>query len=171
MPMASVNGFRNIANTFLLAIALEGCVSSQFPLLGNDTLVVDDSLIGRYQLATSSSQKPSRFDVFLKGNTYLLVEGSKLAYIGTLHDWHPGTYLAQLRNFSNHGSAAASNTYTYMLVTKTGTGIRLNRIPCATTDPCQVNSVDQLNDLATAAEQHPQAAQVATAIEIAGFTR
>jgi hypothetical protein len=153
----------------VFAAFLQGCVTCQFPLLDKKTLVTDNSLTGHYRLQDSSSSPANEFDVFLKGDNYLIVHDTKLAYVATLHTWQHDTLLAQLRTPAESSATKSftASPYFYMLVKRTGQTLALNLIECESDSDCNVTNLDQLSKLALAAEEHPRDRQLATATKTA----
>jgi hypothetical protein len=153
----------------LIAVMMQGCVTSHFPLFDDKTLVVDRSLTGHYSLPALPNQQPAEYRVYLKQNEYLLVHDGKLEYLGTLHKWHENTYIAQLRPPAGRTDPKkpSPSEYGYLLVKKTPTGADLNLIQCQTTEICQAGTLDDLYKLAENAEEHPQDKQLATATKTA----
>jgi hypothetical protein len=168
----AISRVRRFKFAAILGVAsLQGCVTSQFPLLDDKTVIVDGSLSGRYTLPTSPDQQRAEYDIYLKAKEYLLAQNGKLTYIATLHQWHANTYLAQLRSPAKTTSAGhpSPSPYVYMIVKKTESGLDLNLIGCTINDPCKVDSVQELFSLATAAEQKPEKQQLETLTKMAGY--
>lgn len=166
IPFKSVRARTSIVllGTAFVGAALQGCVDSQFPLLDNKTIVVDDSLTGHY-VVTDSSKKTEAYDVYLKGEAYIFAQESKITFIATLHRWQADVYLAQMRSPANLTDVAhpSPSRYSYMIVKKTDQGVDLNLIQCQTTDDCDVTTPEQLDKLAANAEHNPRGNQLATA--------
>ena len=124
-----------------LAILLQGCVTSQVPLLDDSSPIADPAFTGHYEYV-DPQQKTSKIDVFLKDNLYLLVEGGKLKAIVTLHAWdaQAGVQIAQLRN-------VGKREYGYFLIRRTNEGAELNLIPCKGDFSCTVTKIHDLSNL------------------------
>jgi hypothetical protein len=149
--------------TILALFFMQGCVTSQFPLLDKNALVADNSLAGHYVLR-DASDKQQEFNLYVKGKMYLIARDSELAYIATIHTWQGDTFIAQLRMPAETTNAKSTpSPFFYMLVTKTDNGLNLNLIGCESGGDCSISTIDELSKLAAAAQQHPQDSQLATA--------
>ena len=146
----------------LAAAALQGCVTSQFPLFDTNSAIADLAFTGHY-IVTGIQEKPFEVDVYLNGNTYLITQNAKLAFIGTLHKSPSAVYLAQLRTATvgRKDNKLSFSGYTYFLVRKSGTGAELNFIPC--TGDCGLTDVKDLYNFVSDAIDDFRGAEFVTA--------
>jgi hypothetical protein len=153
-------------SALLSAILLQGCVTSQFPLLESKTAVADRSLIGSYITLMPHADKPSISTVYLRGTQYLLSQDGKLGMIVTLHNSSAGVYLAQGRWTKVHDESgkAIPSRYTYFLVRKTATGAELNTLPCSS--DCRPTNMTELSNLIALATQDFHGKELLTATKI-----
>jgi hypothetical protein len=133
-------------------LLLQGCITSQFPLLDDKSTIVDSSLTGSY-IVVASDNKPLHYSVYLHRQKYFLLLDGKLWMIGTLHNWTAGMYLAQARPpvQTDQAGSTISSPYLYFLVRKTDGGAELNDIPCST--ECLATNLPDLSNLIAAAMQ------------------
>jgi hypothetical protein len=152
---------------------LKGCITSQFPLLDDKSLVIDPSLTGRYEVTENLDMKPSEFEIYLNRKAYYLVSNGKLVFITTLHKWAGNGYLGELRGTAEPGADGRLRpaSYVYLLITKTDKGADLNLIQCETHEGCEVKSATDLLKFAAEAEQNPQFKQLGAAIKKAELGR
>lgn len=130
----------------LIAAALQGCVSSQVPLLDESTAIADPSFTGRYRIS-GVDKLPSEMNVFLKDKKYVLVVDPKHFFVATLHRRPDDIYLVQMR------ATGVSSEYNYFLLRKSPSGFELNLIPCDAN--CNsIHDLDGLNAMADNAASH-----------------
>lgn len=158
----------------LATIPLQGCVTSQLPLLDEKSSIVDKSLTGHYVLTfrdngnTESDQKPSAYDVYLKGNKYLFVQNGTLTFIGTLHANGTGGHLVQLREVTRPGKVGfLGASYSYIIVKNATASVEINSMRCEGVNyPCTVKDLAALLAAAIFSENNPDERQLATATKI-----
>jgi hypothetical protein len=132
------------ASILLVAVLLQGCIVSDFPLLSDETAVVDPFLTGQYDVV-GLDKDTFKFDVYLRKRKYLLAHGS-MAYIGTVHSWSNGKYIAQIRELGK-------TYYAYFVFNKTRDGVELSAIACPTAGSvCTARDVQELTRLMASAE-------------------
>lgn len=138
-----------LGRTALIAVLLQGCVTSQIPLLNDSLAIADSSLTGHYHYV-DAQQKPADVDVFLKDKRYLIAVAGKLKYIATLRVWDTASnsaYLAQVRE-------AGKPQYSYVLIQRTKHGADLNFLHCPTAE-CYVTNFHDLSNLAHVEDSDP----------------
>lgn len=128
------------------AMSLQGCITSQFPLLDDKSAIADPYFAGRYHVV--GIDKSFDVEVYLRGTKYLLVQEGKFAYLGTVHNWRSGAYLTQLRPTSEiqGKDAKGPSNYVYFLLRKSSSGAEMNFIPC--TGDCDLKDVNDLSNFA-----------------------
>jgi hypothetical protein len=142
-----------------LAAALSGCISSNLPLFPRAAGLIDQEIAGAYTVQGFLTKTPEDFDVFAKGNEYLIVAQGKLAFVATIHQWNNETRIMQIR-------PVGKTEYFYNLLRRTETGFQLNAIPCQ--DPhqwvgCTIKNRDELDQWARAAESNFNGPELQTA--------
>src|ERR1700756_4250921 len=101
-------------SALLCLCVLQGCVTSQLPLLDENAAVADPLFAGHYTYTYSTT---GTVDVYLKGKQFLVAENGKLRYIAVVNPWDAAkkTFIGQAREI---GKAE----YSYFLILQTDHG-------------------------------------------------
>ena len=144
------SGMAQVGTALIGALFLQGCVTSQVPLLDEGAAVVEASFAGHYTYAHPTA---TNVDVYLKGKEFLIVENGKLRFISILNQWDTST-----KTFIGQAREVGKRDYVYFLIQQTEKGTELNFFSCPFN--CQATNMHDLSSMTSYDGEHLTATKV-----------